>query len=195
MASIHLHAHVEVRRNHRWVKIDDIFPNPIYDPKHWWSEWTTLFTDHPPQNGVLHAVLAAERNSDGAASPIPSFRGLPADVTLEVRQQFAKPDPWSRTIKSRHSVSWLSLRELLQYEWATLPSEDRYEVAEFCGATMPKLVRILFEPHGSSTGDEIMAFINCWQQGDGVAILALGDWLEERCLPRLDDLRLIYWFD
>lgn len=187
-----LHAHVEVRRQHCWLKLEDFFPNPFYDPK--WGPSSRPFTDSPPRNYALFAVLAAVRNGPATVAPIASPRGLPADVTLAVRAQFAVPDWLTRTLQSRHSASWVSLGELLRYEWAKLPSAERYDVAEFCGEAIPRMVQILFAERPAALA-EVLAFVRCWQEGDPVASWVLADWLAEQDLPSLDDLRLVYWFD
>jgi hypothetical protein len=62
------------------------------------------------RNYALFAMLADVRN-DYNFKPISHPKGLPSDVSDYVKQQ---SDQWG---EDGHSHSWLSLRELLDYDW------------------------------------------------------------------------------
>lgn len=99
-----IHDYLEIRREGRWEYAgDDAFPGNEYD-----------FEKHSPFDGVrsygLYGFLADVRNY----SQVPSVackRGLPADVTSEVQ---AQSEEWD---VNGHSHTWVSLAELLAYDY------------------------------------------------------------------------------
>jgi len=71
------------------------------------------------------AFLAGVRNYS-AIKPISMPRGLPDSVSLEVKREFLR---WG---DDAHSASWLSLSELLEFDYGQTV-EDRRD----CGSTLP----------------------------------------------------------
>jgi hypothetical protein len=99
-----IHCWAEVREAGVWRKVGRIWP-----ADDWGSEG---LTDEPyfGREYALFAILAGVRDS-WKLSPIAPPRGLPADITTEVK---AISEDWER---EGHSHSWHSLRHLLEY-WA-----------------------------------------------------------------------------
>ena len=94
-----IHLYVERRENGQWVSADKWTPNPYYENR--------FYTG---RNYELFAMLADVRNS-GGITPIAAPRGLPADVSPEVK---GESDRWA---SDGHSHSWLTIAELNAYNW------------------------------------------------------------------------------
>lgn len=98
--STDLHLVAERREaDGRWSSVEPADGSRLYD-------WCQV---------ALFGVLAGVRNDDARAGepyrPIAVPRGLPADVSEEMRQ-------WADDYGSDgHSHSWLSVRELVDYDW------------------------------------------------------------------------------
>jgi len=120
-----IHIFAEVRKDGRWEKVGHVFPNPNHRPDEPESDWNRSRTDQPylGSNYDVFAVLADVRNGYGVAGvptgrgfkPIAYPRGVPADASPEYREYAAA---WEQTGYPCHSHSWLTLRELLDYNWA-----------------------------------------------------------------------------
>jgi hypothetical protein len=127
-----IHLYVEKRVNGTWEPADDWKPY-LEAHAHWCSgfsdeerteyadrldiEWDDAF--YSDRNYDLFAILANVRNGYGFAGvvtgegfvPIAMPRGLPADATAPVKK---RSDEWG---EDGHSHSWLTLAELLAYDW------------------------------------------------------------------------------
>jgi hypothetical protein len=68
--------------------------------------------DH--RNYALFGVLAGVR---GDGPPISLPRGLPADCSQPVREQL-------EDFHNRHSHTWFTLKDLLEYDWASHPERE-----------------------------------------------------------------------
>lgn len=127
-----IHLYVEKRVNGTWEPADDWKPYLEANPT-----WTSYMTDeeradytdrldinwddafYSGRNYDLFAILAGVRNGRGFAgvqtgegfNPISPPRGLPADVTAPVKQ---RSEEWG---VDGHSHSWLTLAELMAYDW------------------------------------------------------------------------------
>jgi hypothetical protein len=112
-----IHTYVEVKKNGQWVSADT-WETETYDDRE---------VMHVPygesiysgRNYDLFAILADVRNGVGFAGcdtgegfvPISSPKGLPEDVTDEVK---SVSEAWAG---DAHSHSWVTLAELLAYDW------------------------------------------------------------------------------
>lgn len=99
-----IHFFVEVRKDGKWVtadtwETDDEFP---------YVSWRKRFYDG--RNYNLFAVLAGVRNYFGIA-PIADQRGVPDDACSEYKAHTGYYGT------DGHSHSWLTLAELLAYDW------------------------------------------------------------------------------
>ena len=108
----------EVRKNKKWTKVGDVFKNPWYHEDGIIDKWNQPYTDHPydGRNYDLFAILADVRNGTGFAgcktsygfNPISEPKGLPEDVTDEVRELL-----WD----DGYANSYDTLKELKDYDW------------------------------------------------------------------------------
>lgn len=115
-----IYVSYEVREGGRWVE-------RTFQPPADWDRMTAeeldAYLSHPIQLGrsyALFAILADVRNGVGFAGvrtgtgyrPISPPRGLPEDPSPEVRRASLEDgEPWG------YGHSWLTLRELLEYDW------------------------------------------------------------------------------
>lgn len=129
-----IHLAVERRENGRWVRV--LPPPEIYDP--WLKEQAdkgvgdyytqrVAVTWYNDRNYDLFGMLANVRNGSGFAGcdtgngflPISEPRGFPDDLSEGVKRLLSDErdeddnDIWM----GDHSHSWLTLRELLDYNW------------------------------------------------------------------------------
>jgi len=99
-----IHLYVEVKRGKKWeVAYAPESMRPEYDP-------TGIASWYRGRNYDMFAVLADVRNGSGF-DPIVEPRGVPGDCSKEVK---AIVKEWS---SDGHSHSWLTVRELLDYDW------------------------------------------------------------------------------
>jgi len=175
-----------------------------------WSGINDVFS--PGRRYNLFAILANVRNGRGFAGiptgrgfkPISMPRGLPVDVSPEIKKQ-----------SDGHSHSWLAVQELLDYDWhgqttvqyGTI-SKDQYKVFAATG-NLPSSYYGYVSGGGVRTVDasEILA-----TPDDGIAYFTVVEWSEtyaeavgkfiiEDWIPALESLgnpeqtRIIFWFD
>jgi len=141
-----IHDYVEVRKDDVWEKVGYRFPNPYYDPDKKIfvtvidgeiddnDIWNVPAIDSPicTRSYILFSVLAGVRGSyDSIAQP----RGLPSDVSKDVR---ILSDDWG---SDGHSHSWVTLRELQEYDWSKLGEEATY-LGWFVSNTIPMLEKL-----------------------------------------------------
>ena len=125
-----IHMACEVRRNGKWELVTDkVFKNSWYrlDSEYSWEqeEYTNVPYDNRCYN--LFAILADVRNGSGFAgckigeyfNPISTPKGYPEDMCDELKGDINYYDYDERTglLSNEHSASWLTLKELLEYDW------------------------------------------------------------------------------
>jgi hypothetical protein len=174
-----IHMWVETRENadSPW-KLDDrkIWPYPYFDKDrpanvletygepgtegYWEYISNPEFTEHPYErrNYTLFGVLANVRNGTGFAGceigrwvePIARPKGFPEDASPEMRKIYDE--------EFEHTATWLSLRELVEYQWdqaysyTGVLSEAQYEALkngtipeDWCGGVSGKGILTLNE--------------------------------------------------
>lgn len=106
-----IHIHVEYKRSSQkeWICGDYYYPNPYYDSCDGEDEPFCLVGLCDDRDYTRFAVLANVRNY-GSCKFIDFPRGIPADVTNLVKMDC---DKWG---DDGHSHSWLSLRELIDFQ-------------------------------------------------------------------------------
>jgi len=106
-----LHEHFEIWTDGGWKRIQMLLE----------LDWNTSTPEEEAYWGLplfigrdydLFAVLAGVRNRLNVR-PIASCRGLPDDVSEEVREAWNR----AQSFPEVHSASWLSLHELLTFDW------------------------------------------------------------------------------
>lgn len=128
-----IHMACEVRRNGKWELVKDkVFKNSWYVPDSKYSFQQDEFTYIPYDSRCynLFAILANVRNGLGFAgikigepfNPISTPKGYPDDMCEElnrdVNNEYEEGAFDNRpTLSGDHSGSWLTLKELLDYDW------------------------------------------------------------------------------
>lgn len=121
-----IHMRAEKRNKFgKWEAIGPIFKNSAYD---WYKAlaekkgvpvedeikshpWIKEYSEEPytDRNYTLFAILANVRNSDGSVEIIDEPRGLPDDMSPELKAYF--------DCDYYHSMSYVTLQELVDYNW------------------------------------------------------------------------------
>jgi len=213
-----IHLFVERREGDKWVAVAG--PNPWYtegsgEPKEILGDWLWYGRDYD-----VFAILANVRNGYGFAGcdtgdgfiPIDMPRGLPEDVSPEVR---AEAEAWGL---DGHSHSWITLRELLEYDWSRKTKHrgvvDESGFKEFlekgkprswCGGISGKNVVFVTNDEmkmiveGRMAREENKKYVTKveWEETYRETV---GYFLDE-VIPKLknlgepDDVRIVFWFD
>ncbi|MCY9186471.1 hypothetical protein [Bacillus halotolerans] len=201
-----IHAFVEVKRypyqdrnrsNGVWISADKwtvnedhIFYPEDYEERFHVDDHDSIYRG---RNYHLFSILAGVRNYRGL-TPISSPKGLPKDVCIEIKNEsdFFASDG--------HSHSYLTLKELLQYNW-----DEEIEAVDFADSK-----ELAIEEYG----DKIIS-INPSMVGVKVTYKAtlremqkdffmttvekMKSFLKDSEYPyrevREDDIRLVFWFD
>jgi hypothetical protein len=142
-----IHMACEVRRNGEWTLVTDkVFKNVWYSPNSHFSFDKEQYTCVPydSRNYNMFAMLAGVRNGRGFAgvkigeefNPISEPKGYPDDMCAELMSDIdGSYEEWDDDrphLSNEHSASWLTLKELLDYDWEQLHcnygcvSEDVY---------------------------------------------------------------------
>lgn len=103
--------------NNKWEPIlDPLFENKYYDPSHPVGAWNLKYTFQPytTRNYEVFSVLSNTRNGRDI-KPIDEPRGYPDDMHPVSKYLLDGYD------FADHSFTWLSLEEVLAYDWS-LPS-------------------------------------------------------------------------
>lgn len=95
-----------------YSKIGKVFKDKYFNPLRPLSDYNEILTDKPymGRNYILFAFLAGVRNYNDI-NPISEPRGIPKDISSEMEEELESWGP------DAHSISWLSLRELLDADW------------------------------------------------------------------------------
>lgn len=221
-----IHCYAEVNKNGIWEKVGSVFKNETYD---WYKNnkteipsYLSEFTDEPydGRNYDLFAMLADVRNGSGFAGcdtgdgfvPISMPKGLPDDVSNGVKERY---EDWCN---DGHSCSWLTLNELLSYDWYgqktkhrgyfSLESYKKFKNGEenfgCCGDVSGQNV-IKINPEEYDTMLKENAFnhfksyyVHCeWES----TYFESAEYFVKDVLPKLkelgtpDTVRLVFWFD
>lgn len=139
-----IHFHVEKKdENGKWISADKWTVDPWGDDDPDYIDVKREDSFYHDRNYLLFGILAHVR--DRSVTPISSPRGLPKDVSPEVKK---RSDDYGA---DGHSHSWLTLAELLAYDWDV--AMNTYAApTSFVRETLPKLqalgspenVRIVF---------------------------------------------------
>lgn len=81
-------------------------------------EWGVVMTEtaaYGDRNYNVFAALADVRNYDIPIKPICQPRGIPEDASADTKARHGR---WG---VDAHSASWLSLKEALEHDWASVP--------------------------------------------------------------------------
>lgn len=199
-----IHMYAEVRRQGRWLLADPLERNP------YWLGDNDVEEDLEPQwipksiysdrNYALFAVLANVRNPIRAVTPFEYLsepRGLPSDVSHQLFEYFKQVEDWV------FSESWLSLQELIEFDWHGKQILRRGNVNPAAAHLFP-VGRRRFPFAEWPVGLPIQVA----DQGDGVEVRwtetyaeAVGDEFLTKTLDILksygpsNEVRIVFWFD
>lgn len=107
-----------------WISVDEWIYNPYFEVKEVRKRYWT------DRNYLLFAVLANVRNLYNI-QPISLPKGLPDDASPEVKNQSDEENG------DAHTRSWLTLKELLQYDWQQTIEDDNEEIFTFEELVIP----------------------------------------------------------
>ena len=215
-----IHLFVEMRIHNRWVSVDTWETDESWEPDD--DEETHLKVPYAARyyndrNYSLFAILANVRNARGSAGirtgagfkPIAVPRGLPPDVSPEVQ---AEARYWGR---DGHSHSWLTLAELLAYDWDQVTTRQgwvdplNYLFWKFEGRPRAWNAAVLGQAARRVSNEEMeealtwgrpSAHLYTTVQWQETYRRCASDFLEQT-LPRLrslgppDDVRIVFFFD
>ena len=119
----------EVRGNGKWEMVTEkVFKNPWYDPKSEYFKNQSKFTNVPfdIRNYNVFAMLANIRNENDI-NPISELKGFPEDLSKESKEHFFSS-----------YGSYLTLKELLDYDWKQKCSSSGYVSQEEYARTLYK---------------------------------------------------------
>ncbi len=127
-----------------WISIDKWTKNEYFHFYPNEPEWEVSIENemYSKRNYFLFSILANVRNKDNSIIPISIPRGLPDDVTKEIKilSDYEGADG--------HSHSWLSVKEILEYNWNQEYFKDgkkylyRDICSEFIDGFIPELLKI-----------------------------------------------------
>lgn len=216
-----IHMHYEVKNENGWSFYDwkSEFVIGHYDDGSAQYDYRKVF-DHPlyiSRNYDLFAILANVRNGRGFAgiptgygfNPISEPRGLPEDVTSIVKED---SNDWGG---DGHSHSWLSLSEVLNYNWNQTTSHygvvGVQEYKEFlsagkpsswCGSVMGGSIKMVSNEEMDrviSENDESKEFYTrvLWEETyrDSVGDAWFSSLKHLSDMFGTDNVRLVFWFD
>lgn len=196
-----IHIYTEIKKSinseDKWVNVDNWRYNPYYqEGNNNWERMLSVESIYIGRNYELFGILAGvrDRNNDMIDDP----RGLPEDVSEVTKKE---SDRWDG---DGHSHSWLTLRELKEYQ-------GLHPVVKRSGFISPEAAELL--DAGEETPDTWCQMTTLttwvkreWEEGCDV-LKPLVDKLNERVRdefyvwgdeerPEFDEkIRIVFWFD
>ena len=136
-----IHMAAEVRKNGKWQLVTEcVFPHYEYKYNKEKGEWDCEISDrktfdpYSDRNYDLFAMLADVRN-DGDINPISEPKGYPEDMCDELKSDVGLHErdwqSWEEYgrrphLSDEHSSSYLTLKELLEYDWTQEHCSEGY---------------------------------------------------------------------
>jgi len=187
-----IHIQIERRVSGVWQRVDwrDTWrwaTDGYWDPS---AGVLLMPEDFDSRNYNLFGVLADVRNGTWGdeVTPIVAPRGLPSDMAALAPSKYADEEPWL----GDHSMSWVSLKELQDYNWKA-PLKMRAWVSH---EAADKFRADGIPPTSYSAGGNHGEYIE-WMSTVGERVRS---W-HHVCLPFLamlgapDDVRIVFGFD
>jgi hypothetical protein len=167
-----IYSFAEVKINNNWEKVDNHFSLDSYEKKYYNKEksgnpfcWRSY---------SMFAFLAGVRNYD-RCEPISEPRGLPEDLSDEVRQYYEDLECYA------HSASYLTAKELLEFDYDKTFWNRRVTKKE--GNCI----------NGAALAEEGEGKVLTYRQNlDGWFFIHLE---ELKTLGEPEDVRVVFWFD
>lgn len=126
---IHVYIEQKIIKNDNplmteWISVDEWINDPRLEimevRQRYWED----------RNYLLFAILANVRNQYNI-QPISLPKGLPDDVSPEVKKQSDEENG------DVHTRSWLTLKELLEYDWQQTMEDDNEEIYPYEELVIP----------------------------------------------------------
>ena len=196
---IHLFTEIKksINSEDKWVNVDNWRYNPYYqEGNNNWERMLSVESIYSGRNYELFGILAGVRNRNNDSIDDP--RGLPEDVSEVTKKESDRGDG------DGHSHSWLTLRELKEYQ-------GLHPVVKRSGFISPEAAELL--DAGEETPDTWCQMTTLttwvkreWEEGCDV-LKPLVDKLNERVRdefyvwgdeerPEFDEkIRIVFWFD
>lgn len=168
-----IHCFAEKRNNGKWEKVGDVFTLDEYEASYYKKEKS----DHPFswRSYSMFAFLACVRNYDHC-NPISTPRGLPSDISPEVKEEY---NSWDT---DAHSSSWLSAKELLNFDYDKTFENRR---------TTVQIAPNVF--NGAGLAEKGQGQMISYRDNLGVFFFKH---LEElKNVGNSEDVRIVFWFD
>lgn len=215
-----IHCNIEVKENGIWKLHAPLIPNSWYDPKEPIDRWNK--PERPDKGWFdryydVFAIMANVRNGRGFAgiktgqgfNVISQPKGLPEDVSPEVK---ADSDEWD---SDGHSHSWLSLQEILDFNWDQVTEKQGYLTDEeyakwdkkstpesWCGFSAGRDIISLDEKdylalpkkQPGKTYSILVNWVVSYREGVGESWWQMVDRLK-KYREQFEDVRLVFWFD
>lgn len=188
-----------VNGKEQWINVDHFIHNPYYPEEPREFELVEIYDG---RSYILFSVLADVRNYDGI-QPISRPKGIPADCSEVTKKQI---DYWG---EDGHSHSYLTLRELLNYQKEhsrvkvsglvdskTAKDLDEYgiEPSEWCGSTTDPGYE---HREWTIKNGQLDVLISALKEKVSEAFY-IYDFIKDKeiqILKRMDDIRIVFWFD
>lgn len=168
-----IHSFAEVKRKNKWEKVGDYFMLDTWSRKYFKKDkGEEPFSN---RNYSLFAFLANVRNYDHC-EPISETKGFPRDASKEVKEHY------ENSIGYSHSVSNLSLKELLDFDY-----EKEFWNRRVSKQTGPNSWT------GAGVAEEGEGEIITYRENLGENYFSVLEELKELGEP--DDVRIVFWFD
>lgn len=190
-ANIHMYVEAKLGNQGLWKSLDKWSINPLHVsyPEKYKNRYTVDYDDliYKERDYLVYAVLANVRNNFNII-PISEPKGLPNDVCENIRLES------ENNFKGEHSHSYLSLRELLMYNWnqevslATLEESEDNAIEKYGSSILfiepyAERLRVVYQ---AVLSDEIPKFMEVMEK--------LKDYAQNNDLS-YDNIRIVFWFD
>ena len=184
-----IHIYVEKKVNGKWECIDDLKKD---EDGFFEIKGEEIYHG---RNYILFALLANVRNYSGV-EPISEPKGLPVDLSDQVKEI---SDIW---IGNSHSHSYLTLQELLNYDFETMIPDIGYILNETWEKFQETLKNgspdySLLYPCDDWITSDLGWMDRMWEQ----PAKTIDKQFYEKTIPRLkelgspDEIRIVFWFD
>lgn len=216
-----IHSYVEQQDDEdNWKQIHG-FQSDYYDPNSQYFSTEQFSNADSPIDGrnyYMFAIMVDVRNEDGAVTPISEPRGLPDDVSSEIKKE---SEEWG---VDGHSHSWLTVKDLMNYDQDQMVThkglvefqhyietkKDNKEYDSWCGGVYGGNTITLEESDVDTEVKQVAVALEyaikdiyirtTWKtrvsQYCKTFFGSSLDQLKARCKsPHYDDVRLVFWFD
>jgi len=168
-----IHSFAEVRRNNKWEIVKEHFSLDEFNRKYYNKEKGDNPFDW--RSYSMFGFLAGVRNYS-CCEPISESKGIPEDVCEEIKEEYERWD------SDAHSASYLTLRELIEFDYNQILWDRRITREE-----SPNCF------NGAALANEGEGKMITYREHLGESFFKHLEELNQ--LGELDDVRIVFWFD